>query len=66
MRKILDEKTEIVKVINDNVHKLPFVISVPHSGLYLTREMSGKLKEDAILANMDWYLPELYSFLEKS
>ena len=65
MCKILDEKTETVKVINDNVHKLPFVISIPHSGLYLTSEMSRKLKEEVILANMDWYLPELYAFLEK-
>lgn len=64
MRKILNEKTETVKVINDNVHKLPFVISIPHSGLYLTSEMSRRLKKEVILANMDWYLPELYAFLE--
>ena len=27
--------------------------------------MNNKLKENVILANMDWYLPELYSFLEE-
>lgn len=65
MRKILDEKTEMVKVINDGVHNLPFVISIPHSGLYITSEMCSKLKENTILANMDWYLPELYAFLKE-
>lgn len=65
MYKILDEKVEKVKIINDGVHKLPFVISIPHSGLYLTKKMTEQLKDDLILANMDWYLPELYSFLEK-
>lgn len=65
MRKILNEKIEIVKVINGNIHKLPFVVSIPHSGLYLTSEMNAKLREKSILANMDWYLPELYSFLEE-
>lgn len=65
MHKILDKKTKTLNVINNNVNKLPFVISIPHSGLYLTSEMNNKLKKDAILANMDWYLPELYSFLEE-
>lgn len=65
MHKILDEKVERVKIVNDNVHNFPFVISIPHSGLYLTDEMNNKLKEDVILSNMDWYLPELYSFLEE-
>ena len=65
MHKILDEKVEIVKVINSNIHKLPLIISIPHSGLYLTNEMNQNLKEKTILANMDWYLPELYSFLEQ-
>ena len=65
MHKILDEKAEIVKVINSNINKIPFIISIPHSGLYLTSEMNEKLRKDSILANMDWYIPELYSFLEE-
>lgn len=64
MHSILDEHTERIKIINGNNHDLPFVISIPHSGLYITREMNSKLKDDIILANMDWYLPELYNFLE--
>ena len=65
LRKILDENTLIVEVINENIHKLPFVISIPHSGVYVTKEMNNKLKENVILANMDWYLPQLYSFLKE-
>lgn len=64
LRKLLDNNTEIIKVINENVNKLPFVISIPHSGLYITKEMNKKLN-NVILANMDWYLPELFEFLEK-
>lgn len=64
LHSILDENTERVRLINETIHELPFVISIPHSGLYITREMNSKLKDDIILANMDWYLPELYNFLE--
>lgn len=64
MHKIIDKNTEIIKVINKDINKIPFVISIPHSGLYLTEEMNNKLIDGVILANMDWYLPELYTFLE--
>ena len=62
--KLLEKDTEFVKIINKEENKLPFVISIPHSGLYITKEMNEKLK-DVILANMDWYLPKLYDFLEE-
>ena len=64
MYKLLNKETEIITVINENLHNLPFVISIPHSGQYITKEMNSKLN-DVILANMDWYLPELYNFLEE-
>lgn len=65
MRKVLNELAESITIINDCNDKLPFVISIPHSGLYITEEMSNKLDENAILSNSDWYLKELYSFLEE-
>ena len=65
MRKILKNSTDNITIINDCNDKLPFVISIPHSGLYITKEMNNKLNEDIILSNSDWYLKELYSFLEE-
>ena len=65
MHKILDETTDPIKVINRHTHTIPFVISIPHSGEYLTNNMNEILKDNVILANTDWYLPELYSFLEE-
>lgn len=52
-------------VLNKDNHEIPIVISIPHSGLLLTKEMTNNLVDDLILPNADWYLPKLYSFLEK-
>ena len=65
MKKIIDDNTNIIEIINKNTNKIPIVISIPHSGLYLTEEMTEKMIDGVILANSDWYLPELYSFLEE-
>jgi len=54
-----------IELINENKHDYPFVISIPHSGTTITTEMKKNLKENTILPNMDWYLPQLYSFLSK-
>lgn len=64
MHRILEKYTNCIKIINEDVHNLPFVISIPHSGLFITTEMNNKMKDGVILANMDWYLPQLYDFLE--
>lgn len=63
MRKILmdSDKTFSIYNIEDNIY--PVVISIPHSGMGITPDMEEKLVDDIILPNMDWYLPELYSFL---
>lgn len=65
MRKILNDSIKIIDVINDNNNELPFVISIPHSGLYLTKIMTNKMNDNITLANSDWYLSELYSFLKE-
>ena len=52
-------------VINEFVHTIPAVISIPHSGTYLTQQMKQNLKPDIVLPNTDWYLPVLYSFLQQ-
>ena len=44
-------------------HSFPLVVSIPHSGTQLTREMQETLLPDVVLSNMDWYLPQLYAFL---
>ena len=64
MRKIINRDIKSVIVINED-SKLPFVISIPHSGLYITKEMNDKLNDTIILSNSDWYLNDLYSFLEE-
>lgn len=63
MRKILNENTERIKTVNLTSHKLPIIISIPHSGIYLSKSMYENLIDNIVLPNMDWYLPELYEFL---
>lgn len=58
---ILNHKIKSFYTINPNIHKLPVVISIPHSGLYITPKMKAKLINDLILPNTDWYLSELYT-----
>lgn len=65
MIKILNDKTDKIKTLNLTNHKLPFVISIPHSGIYISERMNNKLLDNVIFPSMDWYLPELYSFLEE-
>lgn len=60
---ILDKDIKIAEVVNGGLHSLPFVISIPHSGTFITSEMNKILRNDTVLSNMDWYLPELYNFL---
>lgn len=50
MYKLLNRKIEPIKIINENIHNFPFVISIPHSGLYITKQMAINLKSDVILA----------------
>ncbi len=64
MRKIVTDKIEKVSVFNASRHELPVVISIPHSGLYVTEAMNNSLRKETVLANMDWYLPDLYDFLK--
>lgn len=52
-------------VINENKHKFPIIISIPHSGTYIPKDIRNKLIEDVILPNTDWFLKELYSFLKE-
>lgn len=65
MISILENIEDRFTVLNRDNHEIPIVISIPHSGLLLTKEMKDKLVDDLIFANIDWYLPELYNFLEE-
>lgn len=62
---ILENKEDCFTVLNGSNHEIPIVISIPHSGLYLTKEMTDNLVDNLVLPNMDWYLPKFYSFLEE-
>ena len=62
---ILEKASDKYSVWNKDRHDIPVVISIPHSGFYLTKEMSDNLVDDLVLPNMDWYLQKLYSFLEE-
>lgn len=65
MVKILNENIDKIETINLNNHKLPVIISIPHSGIYLSKNMYDNLLDNIILPNMDWYLPQLYTFLKE-
>lgn len=53
-----------IEVWNKENNKIPIIVSIPHSGTYLPVTMKEKLIDNIILANMDWYLPKLYLFLQ--
>lgn len=48
---------------NEEKHTYPIVISLPHSGTWIPEEMRSSLRKGVVLANTDWFLPELYDFL---
>ncbi len=56
---------ENIEIWNRANKKYPLIISIPHSGIYIPKTMKENLKDNIILANMDWYLPKLYSFLQE-
>ena len=53
------------EILNLTKHELPVVISIPHSGVNITEKMKVNLLDNVIFSNVDWYLPQLYSFLEE-
>lgn len=64
MKQIWNPKIKTYQIINEDCHNVPIVISIPHSGLFITQDMNNQLIEDVILPNSDWYLPQLYAFLK--
>lgn len=65
MIQLLNSKTKKIQTFNLTNNKLPFVISIPHSGIYISERMNSKLLDNVIFSSMDWYLPKLYSFLNE-
>lgn len=53
-----------IEIWNNHGNRMPIIVSIPHSGTYIPKEMKDNLIDNIILANMDWYLPELYLFLQ--
>lgn len=52
------------EIWNETKNEIPIIVSIPHSGIYLPKKMKDNLVDNIILANMDWYLPKLYTFLQ--
>ncbi len=63
MRTLFDRGTQPFHILNPSNHAHPLVISIPHSGTMITREMQAQMIEGVIMPNTDWYLANLYSFL---
>ena len=53
-----------ITIWNNDKNEIPIIVSIPHSGTYIPRIMKKNLINNIVLANMDWYLPSLYSFLK--
>lgn len=53
-----------IEIWNEDKNEIPLIVSIPHSGTYIPQEMRGNLIDNVVLSNMDWYLPNLYSFLK--
>ena len=52
-------------VDREDCRRYPLVVSLPHSGTVIPEEVRRSMLPGAVLPNMDWFLPELYSFLPK-
>ena len=50
-------------ILNDNEHRFPVVVNIPHSGIFVPPYIRRRLLNNACLSNTDWFLPELYDFL---
>ncbi len=56
----------VYKAYNENIHTYPIIVSIPHSGTYLPREVRRQLTRPLTLPNMDWHLDRLYDFLQET
>lgn len=54
-----------MEIWNEENNSLPIIVSIPHSGTFIPKEIKKELQENIILPNMDWYLESLYSFLNE-
>lgn len=53
-----------IEIWNNSKNTIPLIVSIPHSGTYIPQTMQEELVDNVVFANMDWYLPNLYSFLK--
>lgn len=51
--------------LKENSVSCGIIVSIPHSSYNITTEMKENIKPDVIFANNDWYLNELYKFLNE-
>lgn len=56
---------ELFEVSNQFSNEYPIVVSIPHSGTHIPKYIRNQMIQPIILPNMDWHLPELYSFIPK-
>lgn len=65
MRNLLTEGRRPFTICNVSNHRFPIIVSIPHSGTCITKEMNDQLIQGVVLPNTDWYLPQLYGFLKE-
>ncbi|WP_077610101.1 N-formylglutamate amidohydrolase [Clostridium sp. Marseille-P2415] len=53
---------DIYNILNAN-SKSPIIVSFPHSGTYVPDFIKNSMRKSVVLTNMDWFLPELFDFL---
>lgn len=51
---------------NETIDELPIIIDLPHSGVEVPSGIREKIIPDRLLPNVDWFLPDLYSFLPQN
>jgi len=61
---VIPQHTDLIEPFEYRQGQSPLLVSMPHSGLALTSQVSESMTDMAkSLPDTDWYLPELYSFL---
>ena len=58
------ETLHFYSVWNERHHLYPIVVDFPHSGIIVPDPIRAQMRPDAVLSNTDWFLPNLYAFLE--
>ena len=54
---------DLFNVHNPDNHKYSVIVSIPHSGTFVPKDIRSGMLPSVVFANVDWFLKELYDFL---